>query len=175
MIFSSLLSTKFGLAVAASMIPVGGVSAAVFTGALPLPATVSQSDVARSPHVDLTGTASESDGPTESESPEPSETPTAAPVGPDATGPAAFGLCNAWSHGGLSPNSVPFGNLSKAAGGRDGIESYCAGIVRHGKPGEELSGTESSEPLEEAHEHGRQSDVPRGTSEARQGKSSHGS
>jgi hypothetical protein len=46
-------------------------------------------------------------------------------VGPDATGAAAFGLCNAFTHGGLNPTSTAYDALAEAAGGESGIATYC--------------------------------------------------
>ena len=71
----------------------------------------------------------------------PSATKTA--VGPDATGPAAFGLCNAWTHHqangakthGKSKDAPPFRNLAKAAGGEAKIAAYCAKIPHPGNDG----------------------------------------
>ena len=57
------------------------------------------------------------------------------PVGPDASGPAAFGLCNAWTHHqgkDIPGNSVAFRNLAKAAGGEAKIAAYCAKIPHPG-------------------------------------------
>ena len=74
------------------------------------------------------------------------------PVGPDATGPAAFGLCNAWTHhqanaarphdeaddkadeqpGEQPKDSVAFKNLAKAAGGEAKIAAYCAKVPHPG-------------------------------------------
>lgn len=73
-----------------------------------------------------------SDSPTDSPSVTPTAAASAGPVGPDATGPAAFGLCNAWSHSGLGASSVAYRNLTAAAGGTDGIGAYCAGVTGHG-------------------------------------------
>ena len=69
-------------------------------------------------------------------------------MGPDATGPAAFGLCNAWSHhqanaakpgekadekaGEKPDDSVAFRNLAKAAGGETKIGAYCAKVPHPG-------------------------------------------
>lgn len=57
-------------------------------------------------------------------------------VGPDATGPAAHGLCNAWSqhqrNGAKPTGSVAFRNLAKAAGGEAKIAAYCATIPHPG-------------------------------------------
>ncbi|HJQ44100.1 MAG TPA: hypothetical protein VJ831_13510 [Jatrophihabitantaceae bacterium] len=64
--------------------------------------------------------------------------------GPDATGPAAHGLCNAWSHstqhGKSLHHSVAMRNLARAAGGYDKIGTYCAHLPAKPK------GTEPDEP-----------------------------
>ena len=66
----------------------------------------------------------------------PSTTPTTTAVGPDATGPAAYGLCTAWTHhqaNGANPSgSVAFTNLAIAAGGVDKIKDYCATVAHPG-------------------------------------------
>jgi hypothetical protein len=67
-------------------------------------------------------------------------------VGPDATGPAAFGLCNAWSHGGLATTSVAYRNLAAAAGGTGGIQAYCATVVKPGGGSTHGSGSPASKP-----------------------------
>jgi len=76
----------------------------------------------------------------------PTGTSTTHGVGPDATGPAAFGLCNAWTHGGLATTSVAYRNLATAAGGADGIQAYCATIVKPGGGSTEDSGSPTSHP-----------------------------
>jgi hypothetical protein len=68
--------------------------------------------------------------------PDPTATPspTATPVGPDATGPAAFGLCTAYTHGGLSASSTAYKSLVVAAKGSTStdIAAYCATVVAPG-------------------------------------------
>ncbi len=51
-------------------------------------------------------------------------------VGPNASGPAKFGLCQAYAASGGHPNSnsVAFKNLQKAAG-TAGIAAFCAGVT----------------------------------------------
>lgn len=54
----------------------------------------------------VAATESPEPAPAETEEPpseytEESDSPESTPVGPDATGPAAFGLCNAYTNGGL--------------------------------------------------------------------------
>src|SRR6478672_3031188 len=62
-----------------------------------------------------------------------SATGTATPSsGPDATGPAAFGLCNAFKHGGLATTSVAYAALVKAADGAGKVADYCAKVSHPG-------------------------------------------
>lgn len=56
-------------------------------------------------------------------------------VGPDATGPAAFGLCNAWGRGGLGEASTARRSLEAAAGGAGAVEAYCQGVVAEARDG----------------------------------------
>jgi hypothetical protein len=51
--------------------------------------------------------------------------PTETPVGPDATTVAALGLCEAYGRGGLSPSSVGYQSLERAAGTAGDIAAYC--------------------------------------------------
>ena len=57
------------------------------------------------------------------------------PVGPDVTGPAGVGLCNAYANasknGNAAEKSVAFANLAQAAGGADKIEAFCAAVERN--------------------------------------------
>lgn len=53
--------------------------------------------------------------------------------GPDATGPAAYGLCQAWAEqedpAAKAERVPPFRNLAAAAGGVDRVEAYCAALL----------------------------------------------
>jgi hypothetical protein len=81
-----------------------------------------------------TDTATPTPEPTETADPKPTTDPTSAvvPVGPDASGPAAHGLCTAYEHGGLAATSVAYASLERAAGGAGSIDAYCATIVAPG-------------------------------------------
>ena len=61
---------------------------------------------------------------------------TGTPVGPNAAGKAAFGLCTAFAdakeHGNATQKSVAFRNLARAAGGASNVASYCAAIPHPG-------------------------------------------
>lgn len=78
-----------------------------------------------------TGDPEPAPDPTETEDPEaddPEESPDATPVGPDVTGAAAVGLCNAFEHGGLNSTSTAYKVLMEVAGGDEAIDDYCATI-----------------------------------------------
>lgn len=153
---SSLVGTTLGATIAGVAVALGGTAVVAYTAAIP-PSTH------QSLHVAVGAPTTEA---TETETPEPSDTSdspetsgsetstgtstdtstgtsTATPVGPDATGPAAFGLCTAWSHHqsspGASKDAVAFKNLATAAGGAGNIAAYCAtvphpGATAHPKP-----------------------------------------
>lgn len=81
-------------------------------------------------------------------------------VGPDATGPAEFGLCRAFmaSNGHPSTNSVAFRNLEKAAGS-EGVAAFCAGVMPgNGQSGN--TGTTGSADNGSAGTNGKPSSVP---------------
>jgi hypothetical protein len=71
----------------------------------------------------------------------PTATPKSTPVGPDATGPAAFGLCTAFTHGGLNVSSTAYASLASAANGASNIATYCSTIT---KPGPKATHTPNS-------------------------------
>ncbi|MDC5696214.1 hypothetical protein OO014_03020 [Intrasporangium calvum] len=74
---------------------------------------------------------------------------TATPVGPDATGSAAYGLCTAWkgvAQNGKAMESVAFQNLATAAGGEDEIEAFCAEVEAPGESGDRATGKPESAP-----------------------------
>jgi hypothetical protein len=139
-----------------------GTGAAAYTGSLPGPlqraahsmvgAPADQEDSGDTPDpstAEPTGdpSATSTGQLSETGSHSPSGSPTsAAGVGPDATGPAAFGLCTAWSKGGLATTSVAYRNLATAAGGADGIAAYCATVVKPGHGSTHGKGTPKQHP-----------------------------
>ncbi len=142
MFLSSLVTSKLVVAAAATgLVAIGGTAtAAAFAGALPASLQTTAHTTLGAPAPDdgteqepSTDTSTDPTSPTDSE-PTDSESPapTSTPVGPDATGPAAFGLCNAYAHGGLATVSVAYQSLVTAAGGADGIEAYCLTVVKPG-------------------------------------------
>lgn len=152
---------------AAVLFALGGTAAAAYTGALP--------DGLQSVAHQVIGAPA---APTRTvlprEDPTPSGTPTATtsasgsasvltPVGPDASGPAAYGLCTAWTAhqaNGTTPdeNSVAFKNLATAAGGADKIAAYCTTVLE-AKTGE--SGKPSTLPTQATeHPNGKPTAMP---------------
>jgi hypothetical protein len=148
-LFTVLVGSKIAVGVLAlSTIAIGGTAAAAYTGSLPAPlqdtahvlvGAPSPSPDSSSPLPVVTDTPTDNatDEPVATETPEPTSEPTstAAPVGPDATGPAAHGLCTAYTHGGLAPTSVAYTALVKAAGGASNVIAYCASIAAPGHSG----------------------------------------
>jgi len=138
-------------AVAGIVVLAAATGAAAYTGSLPGPLQRAAHSVIGAPAEDDQGSDEATDEPTGSSTGTSTESPTATStktngVGPDATGPAAFGLCNAWSHGGLATTSVSYRNLAAAAGGADGIEAYCATVIKPGGGSTHGSGSPTSHP-----------------------------
>ncbi|SES50069.1 hypothetical protein SAMN05216199_0604 [Pedococcus cremeus] len=151
------LGSRIGVAAAgALLLGFGGVGAFALTGsstegrtaAVPTVAPTTgpggvpapSAQVSGSDESDESGDASDDAGDADgSGTPKSGAAPTTA-VGPDAKGPAAHGLCTAWSHAKPSKrtagHSVAFRNLVTAAGGADKVEAYCASLPRPsaGKP-----------------------------------------
>jgi hypothetical protein len=153
-LLTALLTAKAAAAAAAvATVALGGVAAAAYTGTLPAPAQQFAHSVIGAP------------------SPQPSHrpdipqpghvpgTPQATPartgaVGPDATGPAAFGLCTAYAHakahGTASQKATAFRNLAAAAGGAGKIAAYCTAVPH---PGSSQSSQSASAPTHPARRH----------------------
>jgi hypothetical protein len=121
---ASLLSARAAAAAAVAALSLGGFATAAFAGALPAPAQ-------QFAHHTFGAPAARGGQPT-STHPGPATTP----VGPDATGPAASGLCTAWAHakahGTPSQQAVAFRNLKAAAGGASNVAAYCAAVTHPG-------------------------------------------
>jgi hypothetical protein len=81
--------------------------------------------------------------------------------GPDVTGPAKAGLCNAWSASGKPKNekATAFADLVTAAGGADKVEAFCADVAK--KPSKSPKPEHSAKPSKspKAHPSGRPSDA----------------
>jgi hypothetical protein len=132
-VITTFIGTKIAIAaVALAALGGGGAVVAAAAGALPTPAS--------SPTVSASPTESET-----AEAPDTEDADADEAVGPDVTGPAAFGLCTAYLAGGLAGGSVPSDALIALAG-EDGVGDYCELIVangptnsapeEHGKPAE---------------------------------------
>src|SRR6476661_1869507 len=156
---TTLAGAKLGATIAVGL---GGTATVVYVSAnVPLSGAHSTASPTTVPAASATTDATETAGPsetaeatetetaTETDTPDATETPdaTKTAVGPDATGPAAHGLCTAWknltSHGagtGKAMDSIAFTNLAKAAGGADKVAAYCATVPAPGSSGQHATG-----------------------------------
>jgi len=127
---ATLLSTKLAAAAAAGAVTFGGVAAAAYAGALPDPIQDFAHHMVGAPSPDRGGTHHNSNANAHAtEHPNPGSA--GQPVGPDATGPAKYGLCTAFANEKaenhqVDTNSVAFQAVEKAAGGAENIDAYCA-------------------------------------------------
>jgi hypothetical protein len=126
-LLTSLLSAKAAAAAAAAAVALGGTAAAAFAGALP-------ASVQKLAHETIGAPAAHHSAP-------------ATPVGPRATGNAAYGLCTAYAHlkanGTARQKAVAFRNLAAAAGGAANVTAYCAAVAH---PGATPSGHPTGKP-----------------------------
>ncbi len=171
MLLSTLLASKAAIAVGSAVVVLGGGTAAVAAVHV-LPAALDHaSEVTVGASGSTTGASepgddessstgsssssgSSSETSTSTESADPAASASSTDRGPDATGPAAFGLCTAYSHGGLPPQSVAYQALARAAAPGT-VEEYCA-TVKHpgGKPTPTTSASTATK------HHGRPSTAP---------------
>ena len=145
-----LLSAKIAVAAVIGSLAMGGIAAAAYTGSLPDGVQGFAHDTIGAPQShgqdaqdaddqadeDATQPSNEPTDPESSASESPGATKTT-PVGPDATGPAAFGLCTAFatskSHEGANQHSVAYQSLlSAATAAGQTVEGYCATIPHPG-------------------------------------------
>lgn len=150
--FTALTAGKIAASVfTAGTLAVGGTAAAAYTGSLPEPLQQGAHSVIGAPAPAASHAAT----------PEPTAKPsrTATPVGPDATGPAAFGLCNAYTHGGLHASSTAHASLEAAAKGAANIADYCAKVAAPGQSADKKP-DDSAEPSEPDHGKDEASESP---------------
>jgi hypothetical protein len=134
---TALVTGKVAVAALALGAVATGGTVAAFAGVLPSSAQSVAHAVIGAPSTASDDSPVPADAATPTPDPTSTPSPTAIPTnppatqGPDASGPAAFGLCTAFSHGGLSVNSTAFASLLAAAGSA-GIAPYCAAILTPG-------------------------------------------
>ena len=149
-LLTSLLTARAAAAAGAAAIALGGgVAAAAYTSTLPAPAQQFAHSVIGAPSPQ----PSHRPG-----TPQPSHRPgtlQATPArtdggGPDATGPAAFGLCSAYAHakahGTASQKAMAFRNLAAAAGGAAKVAAYCTAVPHPGNSQSSQPGPDRTNP-----------------------------
>ena len=123
-----------GVAVAsASVVSLGGISAAAYVGALPEGAQQVMHNVIGAP---APGSRNHGVGSHNGGTPGSDASSAARGRGPDAASPAPLGLCRAWqvdnAKGTSRDKSVAFRDLASAAGGAAKVDGYCAvALARH--------------------------------------------
>lgn len=138
---SSQLSAKAAAAAAVAVVGLGGAATAAYAGGLPSTAQQFPHDAigAPSPHASSARARNNTNA-----------SRSATPVGPSASGPAAFGLCTAYAHatqhGTAARKAVAFRNLEKAAGGAANVTSFCASVAHPGASRTPRSGAPASHP-----------------------------
>jgi hypothetical protein len=123
-LLAPVLSAK-AAAVAVTVLGLGGLATAAYAGALPGPAQQFAHSVIGAPAAHPAAT----DRPGGNSS----------PVGPNANGHPAYGLCTAWSHakahGTHKQQAIAFRNLAAAAGGAANVTVFCAAVPHPGSTG----------------------------------------
>jgi hypothetical protein len=88
------------------------------------------------------------------------------PVGPNASGSAAFGLCTAWQHaskhGSAAQKSVAFRNLATAAGGASNVAAFCASVQHPGSSASHPTSTSHPTGAPSSHASGQPTSHPSG-------------
>src|SRR5215467_7439771 len=141
-LLSSLLSAKAAAAAAVAVVGLGGVATAAFANALPSAAQQFAHDTigAPSPHASSSAHAGN----------KPNAGHSGTPVGPNASGPAAFGLCTAYTnakhHGTAAQKAVAFRNLENAAGGAANVTAFCASVAHPSASAAPQAGAASPHP-----------------------------
>jgi len=148
-LLSPLLSAKAAAVAAVAVVGLGGVATAAFANALPSAAQKFAHDTIGAPSPHASRNAHPGDNANAGHS--------GTPVGPNASGPAAFGLCTAYSnatqHGTAAQKAVAFRNLEKAAGGAANVASFCASVTHPGASATPGSGAPTSHPTGEPTSH----------------------
>jgi hypothetical protein len=150
------LGTKLAAVAGVAVVAVlGGGVAAAYTGNLPVTLQRVAHDTIAAPGVPVTRAAPTPGGPVHP----------VYPVGPRATGSAAYGLCQAYQHakehGNASQRAVAFRNLVNAAGGSGQVAAYCAAVQHPGAanpPGRRV-GQPGATPTHPSH-HGKPTTAP---------------
>src|SRR5664279_1965431 len=147
----SLITTLVGSKIAAGLLAGavvigGGTGAAAYANVLPTPLQEAAHDLIGAPEPEIAATEAVSEetvsdetdsDETDSESDDSATAGTK--VGPDITGHAAYGLCQAFTHGGLGVSSTPYASFVIAADGDENIAAYCADVVKPGKSAKHAS------------------------------------
>jgi hypothetical protein len=136
---STLAGAKLGATIAGIAVGLGGAATVAYVSAN-TPAT---------PDTRSTAAATHASGSAAADQAAKDKKDRGTPVGPDASGSAAFGLCTAWkgvAGNGKAMDSIAFQNLVTAAGGEDEVEAFCAEVDAPGKSADRATGKPDTAP-----------------------------
>ena len=153
--FTALVTSKIAAGLlAGGTFAAGGTAAAAYTGTLPASVQHNAHDIIGAPAAAASKAAEHRpEAGSQGKASRPADTPEpGAPAkaqdstGPDAAGPAAFGLCMAFTNGGLDPSSTAYKSLAAASSGSADIGAYCKAVPVPGKSAEHRSETQGNRP-----------------------------
>jgi hypothetical protein len=153
--FTALVTSKIAAGLlAGGTLAAGGTAAAAYTGTLPASVQHTAHDIIGAPAADDSKAAEHKpEAGLQGKASRPADTPEpGAPAkaqdstGPDAAGPAAFGLCMAFTNGGLESSSTAYKSLAAASSGSADIGAYCKAAPVPGKSAEHRSETQGNRP-----------------------------
>ena len=151
-IITTLVGSKIAAGLLAGAVVIsGGAGAAAYANVLPEPLQETAHELIGAPAPEQTATETESDE-TVADEIVPDDTivdetvsddtvsdDSSRSIGPDVTGPAAYGLCQAYTHGGLGVSSTPYASFVIVADGEENIAAYCADVTKLGKSAKHTS------------------------------------
>ena len=156
-IITTLVGSKIAAGLLAGAVVISGsAGAAAYANVLPEPLQETAHELIGAPAPDQTATETESDETVSDEtvsddtivdetvsddtvSDEAESDDSSRSIGPDVTGPAAYGLCQAYTHGGLGVSSTPYASFVIVADGEENIAAYCADVTKPGKSAKHTS------------------------------------
>lgn len=154
--FTALVTSKIAAGLlAGGTLAAGGTAAAAYTGTLPASLQANAHDIIGAPAAAAASRAAEHlpEAGSQGKASRPADAPDpGAPAkaqdstGPDAAGPAAFGLCTAFTNGGLDASSTAYKSLAAASSGSADIGAYCKAVPVPGESAEHRSETQGNRP-----------------------------
>lgn len=146
---ATLAGAKLGATIAGIAVGLGGAATVAYVSANTPTTPATPNTRVTAPASQTQGSAASTAGQQAGDKAKHDSDAKGAPVGPDASGPAAHGLCTAWENvagNGKAMDSVAFQNLIEAADGEDKIDAFCAEVDAPGKSADRATGKPEDAP-----------------------------